>query len=454
MLTISEVVRATQGILLRGNPAATIKNVSIDSRTVKPGNLFIAIRGERFDGHDFIHQAVEKSAGAIVVSEKNTRPKNNIPVICVKDTPKALGQIARFYRDKFSIPVIAVTGSTGKTTAKEMIAAVLKSRYRIIKNIATQNNQIGVPLTLLKLNHTHGAAVVELGTNHFGEMEWLTYIANPTVAVLTNIGESHLEFLKSPAGVFREKSALITHMQKPGYVVFNNDDSYLWKIKAKKIARYLSTFGIESVSDYQADSIELKSNSRLRFRINKKYIFNLKTPAWHNVYNALAAVSCGRLLKISYGQAKKAIGQFRFPKGRQELIKRGPYWIIDDTYNSNPLSFRSAIRTLSILKGQGRKVLLCGDMLELGKNSERLHRSIGELISHSPLDCVVTVGRFSKIISLTIQEKKNRITVSHYDSLNPASRWLKNYLKPKDILLIKGSRRMQMEKALDFLKGA
>src|SRR3989338_3295468 len=138
MLTISEVVRATQGILLRGNPAATIKNVSIDSRTVKPGNLFIAIRGERFDGHDFIHQAVEKSAGAIVVSEKNTRPKNNIPVICVKDTTNALGQIARFYRDKFSIPVIAVTGSTGKTTAKEMIAAVLKSRYRIIKNIATK----------------------------------------------------------------------------------------------------------------------------------------------------------------------------------------------------------------------------------------------------------------------------------------------------------------------------
>src|SRR3989344_254109 len=212
MLTVKEILKATRGKLVQGNPATVVTRVSTDSRDAQKGDLFIALIGDNFDGHDFIVQAVKKQAGALVVSKKIAVP-DNIPVISVPDTAKALGNIAQFYRKSFCIPVIAVTGSTGKTTTKEMIAQVLSARYKVLKNISTENNHIGVPLTILRLKKTHQIAVLELGTNHFGEIRYLTQIAQPTVSVLTNIGESHLEFLRNLSGVFKEKFDIVRYMR-------------------------------------------------------------------------------------------------------------------------------------------------------------------------------------------------------------------------------------------------
>ncbi len=452
MFSIKEIIKATQGALLSGKGSIKIKGVSIDSRTAKPGDVFIAIKGEKFDGHDFIAQVIRKSAAALVVSESIKISDKRIPVIRVDDTTKALGSLARFHRDRFSIPVIAITGSAGKTTTKEMVAAVLKTQYKVLKNIATENNHVGVPLTLLRIKKSHEAVVVEFGTNHFGEIRRLTFIANPTAAILTNIGESHLGFLKNLQGVFREKYDLVESMRKPSSVLYNCDDPYLRKIKAKNSGHRLIRFGIHGECNYRAGSIEIKDNTFLQFKVNNARTFCLRTPAAHNVYNALAAVSCADLFKVRYKNIQKALQRFRFPPGRLSVQKFGSYHVIDDTYNANPISFRSAIGALNNFNTCGRKILVCADMLELGGESKRLHESIGNLVADSPLDCVVTVGRNSRFISQMAKKKNKKLEVHHCTSFEAAQNRLKNYLQPKDIILVKGSRDMHMERMVSFIK--
>ena len=330
MLTAKDIVKATGGRLIQGSGSEKFFGVSIDSRTVQRGNLFIAIKGDRFDGHDFIKQVARKKIAAMVISKENVNVPKKIPVIKVADTTKALGLLARYHRDRFEIPVIAITGSAGKTTTKEMSASVLAKRYRTLKNIATQNNHIGVPMTLLKLTKSHEAVVVELGTNHFGEIAWLTRVANPTIAVMTNIGESHLEFLKNLSGVFKEKLDIASTMNRRGTVIFNNDDPFLRRIP-KCINRYrLVSFGMRRRSCYRVAGIRIE-NSSLRFRVNAMKGFELKTPAKHNVYNALAAICCGALLDVRPKHMRAALRNFRFPKGRQQVYSVGRLRIIDDS---------------------------------------------------------------------------------------------------------------------------
>ena len=256
-LNIPDVIKAASGKLIGGSGRGELCGVSTDTRSLKEGELFIAIEGPRFDGHKFLAEAVKKKAAVLVVSKKIDAGKD-INVIRVRDTTQALGAIAAFYRRRFSIPVIAVTGSAGKTTTKELIAFVLGARFNVLKNYKTENNQYGVPLTLLKLNEGHAAAVLELGTNHPGEIAALARIVAPDVAVFTNVGESHLEGLKTPAGVFREKFQLARFTKKNGTVVFNADDEYLRNIAGKKIAQKKISYGIRQKADHQAGEIEIK----------------------------------------------------------------------------------------------------------------------------------------------------------------------------------------------------
>ena len=230
MFTLKEIVQATGGKLFHAFKIRKIKGVSTNSRTLKKGELFIAIQGQKFDAHHFIPNVIEAGASAVVISKKEFIPKIEIPTVLVADTTKALGNIASFHRQRFKIPVVAITGSAGKTTTKEMIAAVLQTQYKVLKNFKTENNQFGVPLTLLQLRKSHEIVVMEIGTNHFGDIRWLTQVLQPTVAIFTNIGESHLEFLKNPAGVFREKSDLIRYQSLRGHIIFNSDDEQLKKI--------------------------------------------------------------------------------------------------------------------------------------------------------------------------------------------------------------------------------
>lgn len=452
MLTIEQIIQAAKGTLIQGDKSVTVRGVSTDSRTVKKGDLFIAIKGENFDGHGFLNQVARKSAAGLVVSKDAVIRNKDIPVIRVEDTVKALGHIARFYRDRFKIPVIAITGSTGKTTTKEMIAAVLGMQYRVLKNIATQNNHIGVPMTLLKLNPSHQAVVVELGTNHFGEIKWLTYIANPTVAVLTNVGESHLEFLKDEEGVFKEKSDLVKHMSAKGSVIINGDDPYLRRMDSKHLKRRLITFGINSDCDCRATDVSMSQDSQLEFKAGKKQDFLLHTPGVHNVYNALAAISCGRFLKVSYPKMKRALERFKFPQGRLSVLQTQWHTIIDDTYNANPISFRSAVDTLVNFHTPGRKILICGDMFELGKESEQFHRQLGELVSKAPIDLLMTIGKLSQFISTTARAGNQYLESYHFASVDSAYKRLRTYLRKDDVLLVKGSRGMRMERIIELIK--
>ncbi len=438
--------------MLQGSELKSVSGVSIDSRSLKSKDAFIAIKGDRFDGHRFIPQAVRKKVSAVVVSKDNGRVPKRIPVVLVADTTKALGLLARYHRDRFAIPVIAITGSAGKTTTKEMVARVLEQRYRVLKNIATQNNHIGVPMTLLKLEKSHEAVVVELGTNHFGEIAWLTRIANPTIAVMTNIGESHLEFLGSLSGVFKEKLNIANAMKHRGTVVFNNDDSFLRRIPGKVVHHRLISFGINQKSRFRATGINFK-NSSLRFRIKTRKGFELNTPAKHNVYNALAAICCGDLLNVKPREMQKALRDFRFPKGRQQVQMVGKLRIIDDSYNANPMSLRSAIETLNNLDVVGRKVLVCADMLELGAQSKKLHRQIGDLVARSCVDMLITVGNLSKNINQAARKRKS-LEAHHHPTLASCCRRIKHYLKPKDTVLIKGSRAMKMDRLVETLKEA
>jgi len=472
--------------LVKKKPVKTIRGVSIDSRTIQPQELFIAIKGERFDGHDYVDSAIEKQAALMIVSKKNFPSSKNSrqpPMILVADTTKALGDLAHFHRQRFSIPIIAVTGSNGKTTTKEMIAAVLSARYNVLKNVATENNHIGVPMTLLRLNRSHKIAVLEFGTNQFGDIRRLAEITNPTVGLFTNIGESHLEFLKTPSGVFKEKTEMIQYMKQPAALIINRDDPHLKKILNRKFKGKIFTYGVKidlrhskehsdeeshrgeilrsaqndgktllrNIPHFQASTIKIIANTQLEFQVKRRQKFRLNTLAAHNVTNALAAIACGRLFHLSFQEIQERIANFNFPKGRQAVHRSGRFVVIDDTYNSNPVSVRSALETLTSLNTKGKKIFVCADMLELGSQSKELHAAIGKSVGQSPVDAVFTIGPFARLISQTVKKENKNLTADHFDTIEGVHNRLKEYCQMGDVILVKGSRGMRMERTVEFL---
>ena len=451
ILTISHIVKATQGNLLQGNPTVRIKGVSINSRTLKRGELFIAIKGENFDGHSFIQPSLEKGALALVVSQKPKKISSRVPVIYVKDTTIALGRIAAMYRSFFKIPVISITGSAGKTTTKEMVAAILQKKFKVLKNIKTENNHIGVPLTLLKLDQSHEVAVIECGTNRQGDIDWLGQITKPDVIIFTNIGESHLELLKTPDGVFKEKYQLTKHLHPEGYIIFNADDAYLRRLFKLKSNRNLITYALKEESDYHASQFSLKNNQAISFNLNGNQPCVLNSASEGNLYNALAAISCGRLFKINYKDIQNALSHFRFPEGRQNIKRIGRLWIINDTYNANPVSFKNALETLYAMNVKGKRILVCADMLELGKKSLALHRSMGEMAAQLNLDLILTLGPSARIIAETARRFNQHLKTFSCDKKYQLHKKLRRSCQPEDAILIKGSRRMHMEETVDYL---
>ena len=450
MFTIKEILKATDGQLIQGSLKRDARGVSIDSRQIKADDLFVAIKGENFDGHDFLNDVIAKSASAVVVSKVKKFKNSDVPVILVKDTIKALGQLAHMHRMRFDIPLIAITGSAGKTTTKEMVAAVLSRKYKVLKNVGTHNNHIGVPMTLFQLNSSHEAAVLECGTNQPGDIPWLGYVVQPTVAVLTNIGASHLEKLKNPSGVFREKITLAKHLSKTGTIIFNNDDAHLQRITRRNLLQRRLTFGLNNKADYQARDIRAAGHHCLNFCVGPHRL-TLPSLGRDNIYNALAATSCGRLLNVSYKDIAVSLKNFRFPKGRQVYQKIGSTWLIDDTYNANPVSMHSAIAVLHDFSTKGRRILICADMLELGKETERLHKKIGVLVGQSNIECLVTVGNYARLIARAVPQKNKKIEIHEFATQENLLGKLSRICQTGDVILVKGSRRMKMEKTIEFL---
>lgn len=453
MFKVKELIKATGGQRICGRDDLLVRGISIDSRSLKRREAFVAIKGDRFDGHKFIGQAVE--AGSRCIIFQGARPvihSKKVTLIRVRDTRNALGDIAGFHRRRFKIPVIAITGSNGKTTSKEMIASVLSGKFCVLKNVGTENNQIGVSQTLLRLNKKHDLAVLEIGTNHFGEVRRLAEVSGANIGLITCIGPAHLKYFGDLQGVFREKISLIRNLESPNIAILNADDPFLAKeISKKRINPVTFGFAVKKSADFTAANLEFSRGS-LRFSMNHSRgqgarKFKLNTPGGYNIYNALAAVAVARILGLDYRQIASGLSGFEFPRGRLKLISVKDINFIDDTYNSNPFSLERALDALSSFKTSGRRIFVMGDMLELGGQEDLFHRMVGRKISRS-CNTFIGVGRLCRLAAESAKDagfdKENIFTC---DSSEEARKILNEKISPRgdDIILVKGSRMMKME---------
>lgn len=460
MFKVHQVLEAVKGRLISCSAEEPIDGFSIDSRTIKKGEAFIAIKGANFNGHDFIEQAIKKGAVCVIKElQKVNRDYGFVPVIEVENTVRALGDLAKYIRGKFNIPLIAVTGSAGKTTVKEMIAWVLSDKFRVLKNEGTQNNFIGLPMSLLKLNASHDIAVLELGTSRFGEIEYLTGVCQPNIGLITNIGPAHLEYFKDLEGVFSEKSALLKNLNSPFIVVLNEDDQYLKRIVSKESNNpFVLGFSLNNdKADFFAKNIKA-STKGMSFLINSnsgvsnRLEFSLNTLGYYNVYHAQAAYIIGRIFGMEPKDISARLADFSFPRSRLNFVRFNNARFVDDTYNSNPLSLKQALRTIANIKAKGRKIFIMGDMLELGNSKERFHSQAGRDAA-KVCDTLITVGKLAKLTADSARDygldAKNIFVC---DSAAQAGETLFNKISPnkEDIVLVKGSRGMKMEEIFKF----
>jgi UDP-N-acetylmuramoyl-tripeptide--D-alanyl-D-alanine ligase len=442
--------------LLERIEAMEIKGVSIDSRKIKEGELFVAIKGDRFDGHDFVPEVMEKGAwGAIVdrsMLETQFGKFGGLPnIIPVEDTLRALQEISFLHRNKFSLPMIGITGSNGKTTTKEMIAGILKQLGPVLKNEGNLNNHIGVPLTLMKLEKDHRAAVVEMGMSAPGEIDLLARLVNPDVGVITNIGPAHLEFLGSLDGVAEAKAELLGNIKANGTAVLNADDPYFETLKNKWSGRVLS-FGIEHRADVQASAIQQETDfTDFTLEAEGRQVkVRLRTVGRHNIYNALAAAAAAIAVSMQLDSIKYGLDDFSPVAMRSELKVVKGRTVLADHYNANPGSVKAALETLVTLRPGARSVAVLGDMLELGPSSLEEHRMVGRIAARLGVDVLITVGPLAKQMLEGAREAgmpKERLFAA--GSHAAAAARLAKESKNGDAVLIKGSRGMKMEKILE-----
>ena len=432
-----------------------IKGVSIDSRTVREGELFIAIRGDRFDGHDFVPDAIRKGAwGAIVersVLEARFPAMSGLRnVIPVEDSLLSLQEMSLMHRKKFTLPVIGITGSNGKTTTKEMLAAILRQRGPVLKNEGNLNNHIGVPLTLFKLDAHHRAAIIEMGMSGLGEIELLTRLAMPTVGVITNIGPAHLQFLGSTDGVAQAKGELLMGMRSDGTAVLNADDRYFDALRAKCTGRVLS-FGMAGPADVQATELD-QQQELTDFRLQaggRSVPVRLRAVGRHNVANALAAAAAATALDVPLETVKFGLEEFRPVAMRSELRELKGRTFIADCYNANPASMLAALESLAALGG-ARSAAVLGDMLELGDAAEAAHRAVGAAAARLGIGLLIATGPLARhVVAGAVAAGMGGGRVLEAGSTAQAAMLLRERTRPGDTVLVKGSRGMKMETVLE-----
>ncbi|MDH5173742.1 MAG: UDP-N-acetylmuramoyl-tripeptide--D-alanyl-D-alanine ligase [Elusimicrobiota bacterium] len=455
-LTIKEVIKAVQGELICGSERGEISGVSIDSRSIKKGEIFFALKGERFDGHDFFQEAIEKGAKAAVIS-KRRKISTKITIIHVAHTLTALQELAKFYRRKFRPVVVAVTGSNGKTTTKDMLQALLSSKYRVTATAGNYNNIVGLPLTLFEISPETEFLVVEMATNHAGEIRRLAEISLPQIGVITNIGATHLQFFRCISNVLSAKMELVQLLPRRGKVALNIDDAHL-RGQFKKIKQKIITFGTNSQADVRADNIVVSSpgeKERLSFTVyigKDRKKFDLYCLGRYNIYNALAAISVAREFGVSLSLMAEVLGKFKFPKLRMEKLEYGEVTIVNDAYNANPTSVKVVLREFISSFPSRRKMVVLGDMLELGRMSQKFHQEIGKIVAASPIHNLIAIGEDARFIAQAAGKwGMERENIFSFKNKKVASRKLKELLKPKDAVLIKGSRKMGLEEIIKYL---
>jgi len=453
-LNIEDIFNIPTAVIYNPDMFKSIYHISIDSRDIKKNTLFIALKGERFDGHDFIDDVVKKGTCAVIINEKYFKKLSEleVPVITVKDTIKALGDVARLWRSKLNATVIGITGSAGKTTTKEILATLLSEKFKVNKTVANNNNHIGVPLTILSTNEKHNVLVAELGTNHFGEIPYTSAIVNPDLALITNIGDSHLEYLKNRKGVFIEKVAILKETIKNSGKVFINNDDKLLKEFGKKVKSKI-TFALNEKADYKASIKGYDKLARPQIEIkNKKNVFSTTLPisGEKNVLNFTIAYAIACELGLTNSQIQKAVRKIKSYDKRLEIKNLKRFTLINDTYNANPDSMMSSLEILNRIESKKRKIAVLGDMFELGNESKSKHLDLASFINKTKVDEVYSVGKMMKLMN----QKLNGKTKIHQHFIDRES--LKKHLQKLEIknsvVLVKGSRGMKMEEFVSIIE--
>ncbi len=445
MMQLSAASLAMHGSLIGDDSAFDC--VGTDSRAVRPGQLFVALKGEHFDGHDYAEQALEQGAAGVVL-EKNTA--NLSPAIVVEDSYLALGQLAAHWRAKFAIPVVAITGSNGKTTVKEMLSAILAVKAggmaSIHATVGNLNNHIGLPLTMLKLRDSHQFAVLEMGMNHLGEIAYLSDLAKPTLALINNAGTAHLGELGSRDKIAQAKGEVFAGLAANGVALINADDDYAAYWRALNAGKKILSFGLDQAADVQASYQEKDGGYAVRLRTPAGEVaFALPVMGIHNVRNALAASAAAYALGVSSADIATGLAGFSAVKGRlQNKMAIHGARLIDDTYNANPDSMKAAIDVLA--NQTGEKILVLGDMGELGTDAARMHREVGEYAKAKGLKQLYCLGE----LSLEMVQGFG-VGARHFDDAAALAEVIKPQLSAQVTVLVKGSRFMKMERVVDLL---
>ena len=453
-MTLAAIAAACNGQLYyceKEKEQVEASQVIIDSRLIEANGVFIATPGARVDGHTFIPQVFEKGALGVVCE---VLPEEVLgPCILVKDSFQALKDIAKYYRDQITAKVVGVTGSVGKTSTKEFIATVVGQKYNTWKTQGNFNNEIGVPLTILQVKEETEVLVLEMGINHFGEMTRLSEIGKPDIVVITNIGQCHLEFLGDRDGVLKAKTEIFTGMNKQGEVILNGEDDKLITVKSVNDKTPI-LFGRTDECDYYVcdSSSEGLFGTRVKLA-NRKSNLQIEAlvplPGEHMVNNAMAAMAVGELLSLNADEITKGIEAVRATGGRSNIIKGNKYTLIDDCYNANPTSMKSAIDLLNTANTS--KVAILGDMFELGDNEKELHAEVGKYAAMSGIDVLICIGELSRNMYDAACKEQTAMTY-YFDDKESAMSALLNILQEGDSILIKASHSMGFEKIVEFLQ--
>ena len=458
-MTLENIEKACGGryIGTEAEKKTEVIGVVIDSRQVGSGYLFVAIPGEKVDGHKFIPDVFAKGAAAVLSEQQLEDPAG--PYILVESTTKALRDLAEYYRKSLDIKVVGITGSVGKTSTKEMIASVLSEKYKVLKTEGNYNNEIGLPLTIFKIRAEHEVAVLEMGISEFGEMHRLATMANPDICVITNIGLCHLENLKTRDGILKAKTESFAHLKKDGIAILNGDDDKLSTIRQVGDKEPVF-YGMEEKMEYREDAkksvyatgVENLGLYGMQARIHTpegERDVRIPIPGEHNVYNALAATAVGLSLGLSLDQISSGILKAKTIGGRTNLLNTGSMTVIDDCYNANPVSMKASIDVLAT--AEGRKIAVLGDMGELGENEKKLHYEVGEYLAKKEIDVLFCAGELSEEIAKAAQKESKTCEVYYFKTRDALLEQLLPFLKKGDTVLVKASHFMEYPKIVKAL---
>ncbi|NRT70745.1 UDP-N-acetylmuramoyl-tripeptide--D-alanyl-D-alanine ligase [Clostridium beijerinckii] len=448
-LNLAEIIKAVDGEIIVKNNEGIFNKISTDTRKIQENNLFIALKGENFNGNDYTIQAIEKGASIIIIDDvkfKIEDLKNRGTIIKVKDTKEALGDLARFYRKKIGVKVVGITGSTGKTSTKDLVAAFLSGKYKVFKTQGNFNNEIGLPLMIFELSKDYDIAVLEMGMSNFGEINKLASIALPDVGAITNIGVAHIEYLKTRENILKEKMSITDFFENKNSLIVNCENDMLKTIvECDKFN--LERVGYDSSYNLYAKSIKLTSENT-SFDVvtddNKNYRFTLNMVGEHNVLNALIGIQIARNFGLTFEEMEKGLGNFNATSMRLEVINKDKFTIINDSYNANPDSMKAALEVLKNYSGS-RKIAVLGTMGELGDYAEEAHIQVGEF-AKDKADILLTTGEFKEYYKKGFGER-----TMVFESKQELMQRLTDMIKVNDTILIKASRSAKFEEITKYL---